>query len=99
MKGAGLSEGQIKQAFHYFDERAPQHFNRPNLRNLTDLQQQLPQLRQVYEVEQGDYSGMEEEDEFDEYDTSHQSARTTSASGSNIQQREVKRKSTKGSGK
>eukprot|EP00971_Amphidinium_carterae_P286414 5686629-Amphidinium_carterae.1 len=71
----------------------------PNLRNLTDMQQQLPQPRQVYDAEHVlHYSDMEEEsDEFgiDEYDTNHQSAGTTRASRSNIQQRKVKQHSSK----
>eukprot|EP00971_Amphidinium_carterae_P142993 2832902-Amphidinium_carterae.1 len=39
IEDAGLSEGHIKQAFDYFDEKAPRHFNRTNLRNLTDMRQ------------------------------------------------------------
>eukprot|EP00971_Amphidinium_carterae_P348052 6490294-Amphidinium_carterae.7 len=40
MQDAGLSAAQINQLYDYFDENAPRHFSRPNMRNLTEIQQQ-----------------------------------------------------------
>eukprot|EP00971_Amphidinium_carterae_P095748 1894967-Amphidinium_carterae.1 len=65
MQDAGLSAAQINQVYDYFDEKAPQHFSRPNVRNLTEIQhlQHLSRLRPRREAEaQHDgYSDIEEE--------------------------------------
>eukprot|EP00971_Amphidinium_carterae_P182099 3613900-Amphidinium_carterae.1 len=87
MKDAGLPDSQINLAFDYFDEEAHQHFNRPNLRNLSDVQSQLPRVREgraARETFDGSYhpSENDEEDDIDEYDTSHQSGTTTRATKS-----------------
>eukprot|EP00971_Amphidinium_carterae_P263362 5225264-Amphidinium_carterae.1 len=37
MKDAGLQPRDIKDVYDYFDEKAGQHFNRPNVRNLTEM--------------------------------------------------------------
>eukprot|EP00971_Amphidinium_carterae_P008035 158945-Amphidinium_carterae.1 len=83
MQDAGLQPRDIKDVFDYFDEKAAQHFNRPNVRNLTEMQrqQQLERLRPqpVHQV------NMMEGDKDDDYDTSQRSTQTTaSASGNNM---------------
>eukprot|EP00971_Amphidinium_carterae_P026123 515198-Amphidinium_carterae.1 len=46
MKDAGLPEVLIKLAFDHLDEKAHQHFNNPNVRNLADMQTALYRLRE-----------------------------------------------------
>eukprot|EP00971_Amphidinium_carterae_P252983 5022523-Amphidinium_carterae.1 len=83
MKNAGLTEAQINQAYDYFDEKTSQHFNVPNLRNVTEMQHQLPKLRERREGSHQGYSEIDnekEDDNIDEYDISHPSEGTTRAS-------------------
>eukprot|EP00971_Amphidinium_carterae_P239199 4748375-Amphidinium_carterae.1 len=93
MKDAGLPKVQINMAFDYFDEKAPQHFTNPNVRNLADMQTTLYRLREGSKEEpetlqmapgsRGLPSDMEEKkDKFDGYDTSQQSGTTTRATES-----------------
>eukprot|EP00971_Amphidinium_carterae_P256959 5101363-Amphidinium_carterae.6 len=100
LKKTGLTEQEIDKAYEYFDERAPNLFNSPNVRSLIGL----PQLRQVQRKER-DYSENEddeEEDEVDDYDTAfgerergRQSAGTTRASEIHMKPRPLKGRGTR----
>eukprot|EP00971_Amphidinium_carterae_P277717 5512446-Amphidinium_carterae.2 len=67
MQDAGLQQRDIKDVYDYFDEKAAQQFNRPNVRNLMEMtemqrQQQLERLRPppVHQAQHDGYSDIEE---------------------------------------